>query len=64
MKKLFDLRFVIGAFFAIIGLLLVAYALVIKADGKHINLICGGVFVLFGFIMMAFSSGSKDENSD
>jgi hypothetical protein len=59
MNKLFDLRFVIGAFFAIIGLLLIAYSL-ITTEGRQINLICGGIFVVFGIVMIAFSARNKE----
>ncbi|SDE09818.1 hypothetical protein [Niabella drilacis] len=49
MNKLFDLRFVIGLFFLVTGLLLVLYYIVkgTALDGK-VNLYCGILFVVFG----------------
>jgi len=60
MKKLFDLRFVIGMFFAVVGLLLIAYALV-TGEGKQINLICGIIFTVFGIVMVGISTKGKEE---
>jgi hypothetical protein len=55
MKNLFDLRFVIGSFFSVIGILLVLYSLVIvdfMARGTEINRWCGLVFLVFGVVMI------------
>lgn len=61
MKRLLDLRFVIGLFFVIVGMLLVIYYLV---SGKHrieeiVNIRCGTVFTLFGITMAALSYFNK-----
>ena len=62
MKKLLDLRFVIGAFFTIVGCLLVIYYFV-KASGElaaaSVNIWCGGLFVLFGISMIILSYVQK-----
>jgi uncharacterized membrane protein len=53
MKKLFDLRFVIGLFFLVVGLLLLLYGLFASGqDGETVNKWCGGIFVLFGIFML------------
>jgi hypothetical protein len=62
MKKLFDLRFVIGAFFLVIGLLLIAYAS-IENTGRQLNLICGIVFSVFGIFMVGFSFGNNNDGT-
>ena len=56
MNKLFDLRFVIGLFFAIIGLLLLVYGF---SGCAEVNRWAGGTFGLFGAMMIAFSFGKK-----
>lgn len=69
MNKLFDLRFVIGSFFAIIGLILIVYSFTgnqwnlmrtIGLDEKYnqvisINRWCGGIFLVFGVVMVLLS---------
>lgn len=59
MNKLFDLRFVIGCFFGITGLLLVIYSLIQK-NGSDINLGSGIVFIIFSAIMLFLSFRSRD----
>jgi uncharacterized membrane protein HdeD (DUF308 family) len=51
-NKLIDLRFVIGAFFTIVGLLLLIYSF---SDGEAVNRWCGIVFILFGVFMILIS---------
>ncbi|MFN2457282.1 MAG: hypothetical protein ABR502_03675 [Chitinophagaceae bacterium] len=54
--KLFDLRFVIGAFFSIVGLLILVYSFVATDESAQtINRGCGIVFILFGVLMIALS---------
>ena len=61
MNKLFDLRFVIGLFFLIVGLLLVAYYLYgHRVNHQKVNLVCGGIFIIFGAGMIGLSYGSQD----
>ena len=56
LKKLFDLRFVIGSFFTIIGVLLLIYGFLNKTDqANSVNQWCGGVFVIFGIVMIILS---------
>jgi hypothetical protein len=64
MKKLLDLRFVIGAFFLIIGVLLVIYYFsehVPTTLSTSINLWSGNTFILFGIGMIALSYLQKIE---
>jgi hypothetical protein len=64
MNKLFDLKFVIGIFFLVLGLLLILYALFTAgpvADGKKINLFCGLIMSGFGGFMMLLP-GIKDKS--
>lgn len=60
MKKLTDLRFVIGAFFFIVGFLLLIYGLFGAETGKMINRGCGIIFILFSLVMFGFSMFSSD----
>jgi drug/metabolite transporter (DMT)-like permease len=59
MNRLFDLRFVIGAFFTITGLMLLAYGF---AEGAPVNRWCGIVFTLFGIFMIALSYGKQSDD--
>jgi hypothetical protein len=62
MKKLFDLRFVIGVFFAVIGVLLLVYGFVAPGgEGEYINKWCGGIFIAFGAFMLILASGKPLE---
>jgi hypothetical protein len=64
MNKLFDLRFVIGAFFTVIGVLLLIYAFVANVpDQKTVNSGCGGLFLVFG-VLMIFLSFRKDAGDE
>jgi hypothetical protein len=62
-NKLFDLRFVIGSFFTIVGLLLLIYGFTNEAEAKSINTWCGGTFLLFGIVMIILSlqKDARDE---
>jgi len=56
MNKLFDLRFVIGLFFTVVGLLLVGYHFFASANTTQaVNLWCGIVFSCFGIFMVILS---------
>jgi uncharacterized membrane protein len=56
MKKLFDLRFVIGLFFGIIGIVLIVYAFLgSTTDATSINKWCGIIFTVFGVVMLTLS---------
>jgi predicted tellurium resistance membrane protein TerC len=55
-NKLFDLRFVIGSFFLIVGILLVIYGFLIETEhARKINKWCGITFSVFGIIMIVLS---------
>ena len=62
MNKLIDLRFVIGAFFVIIGALLLIYHFVSDSD-TDLNLWCGAGFGAFGLLMilLSFQKNANDE---
>lgn len=62
MKKLFDLRFVIGAFFCIIGILLTVYSFFSAKDGVQVNRVCGIIFIAFGLFMILLSYRGKKKN--
>jgi hypothetical protein len=56
MKRLFDLRFVIGIFFLVVGVLLLIYgSLVSTGDASAINTWCGSLFTGFGLVMTLLS---------
>lgn len=58
MNKLFDLRFVIGSFFLVVGILLLGYSF-FSADNElsmhTTNRWCGIVFIIFGIVMIVLS---------
>jgi hypothetical protein len=58
MKKLYDLRFVIGVFFTIAGLLLTGYHLFTDKSPvpeDKLNLWSGVFYTVFGIVMMGLS---------
>jgi hypothetical protein len=58
MKKLLDLRFVIGMFFIIVGALLEIYYLSGANSGNpdnYVNAWCGAIFLIFGVSMVLLS---------
>jgi putative Mn2+ efflux pump MntP len=56
LNKLFDLRFVIGSFFSIVGVLLLIYSFFIESpNAKNVNRWCGGLFLIFGMVMIILS---------
>ena len=58
MKKLFDLRFVIGLFFSVTGMLLSIYHL-FSEELTNINFWCGLIFLVFGISMILLSYFGK-----
>lgn len=53
MKKLTDLRFIIGLFFSLCGIiLLLCYCMVADAKHPQLNLYSGAVMLLFGLLML------------
>lgn len=66
MSKLFDLRFIIGLFFTVVGLMLLIYGLMTRnevANAHEVNRWCGACFTLFGLIMivLSFQKDAHDE---
>ncbi len=58
MKKLLDLRFVIGIFFLTIGILLIGYhniATIEQNRNESVNIYTGITFSIFGLIMLVLS---------
>lgn len=60
MNKLFDLRFVIGIFFLLVGLLLLIYSF-LSSVSHPVNRWCGIVFIIFSTIMLVFSRKGEKE---
>ena len=60
MNKFFDLRFVIGSFFSLVGLLLFIYSF--SEKGRYaVNHYGGLAFLLFGVVMILLSYRGKQE---
>lgn len=56
LNKLFDLRFVIGMFFLVIGLLILVYSFFVEPEAaQNTNRWSGFIFALFGVLMVALS---------
>ena len=63
MKKLFDLRFVIGLFFLSMGIILMVYYFIatVEADMHPVvNKWSGGVYLIFGILMIRLSYRYED----
>ena len=64
MKKITDLRFIIGLFFSLSGLiLLLCYFMVTQANHPELNLYAGGAMLLFGLVMLALFYKGDEENA-
>ncbi len=64
MKKLFDLRFVIGLFFLSMGVILIGYFLMTDTNmNMHptVNKWGGLVYLIFGLVMIRLSYGKSEE---
>ena len=58
MNKLFDLRFVIGSFFLVVGILLLGYSFLSAQTENNfvaVNRGCGITFIVFGILMVVLS---------
>ncbi len=56
MEKLTDLRFIIGTFFTLCGvILLVSYFAATENNHPELNLYSGSLMLLFGIVMLLFS---------
>jgi hypothetical protein len=65
MYKLFDLRFVIGIFFLIVGILLLAHSIFSFPEAgfsKTVNLYCSLYFILFSIVMLLLSIDRKPKD--
>ena len=63
MNKFFDLRFVIGSFFTVVGVLILVYSFLTKNGMQDVNRWCGGIFIVFGLIMIILSNQKKKEEN-
>ncbi len=65
MKNVLDLRFIIGAFFLVVGILLLLSSFLIHftvEGGQGIDRDSGIVFIIFGLLMLAmWKFGKKGE---
>ena len=65
MNKIFDLRFVIGLFFLVVGILLLVHSFIATAgDGQTVNRWCGFVFSVFGITMILLTMRKDREEED
>jgi apolipoprotein N-acyltransferase len=60
MHRLFDLRFVIGLFFLVVGLMLIVYGFTTGAREHAVNRICGILFTVFALFMLWLSRTNKN----
>ena len=64
MKKLTDLRFIIGVFFSLCGLiLLLCYFFSTQDNHPAMNLYAGGLMFLFGLVMLLLFYKGDVENA-
>jgi hypothetical protein len=64
MNKILDLRFVIGTFFTIVGIMLLVYGLSSTETAiRSVNRWCGITFTIFGIsmIILSFVKDADDE---
>ncbi len=64
MNKLIDLRFVIGLFFLVVGILLFIYHFFITGETEGVNLWCGILFIVFAIIMLLLSREGAGQKKD
>ena len=63
MNKFFDLRFVIGAFFFLVGLMLLIYSFTNPTiEHAAVNRGCGFTFLVFAIIMMLLAISKKPQD--
>lgn len=62
--KLTDLRFIIGLFFSLCGLvLLVSYFATAESNHPELNLYAGGAMLVFGLVMLVLFYRGDAENA-
>lgn len=63
MNKFFDLRFVIGLFFLIVGLLLLIYSFTnVQEVHQSVNRWCSITFIVFALVMIVLAFDKKPED--
>ena len=64
MQRLTDLRFIIGIFFTLTGLiLLLSYFITAESNHPQLNLYAGGVMLVFGLVMLLLFYKGDAENA-
>jgi hypothetical protein len=64
MQKFTDLRFIIGLFFSLTGvILLLSYFLATESNHPQLNLYAGGVMLVFGLVMLVLFYKGDAENA-
>lgn len=63
LKRINELSFVIGLFFTLVAIILLAGYLLTESLASTINLYTGIVFLVFGLSMILIRSKSKDSQS-
>ena len=64
MRKLTDLRFIIGLFFSLTGLiLLLTYFITAESNHPKLNLYAGGLMLVFGLVMLLLFYKGDAENA-
>jgi hypothetical protein len=64
MQKLTDLRFIIGLFFSLCGLiLLLSYFIAAESNHPELNLYAGGIMLVFGLVMLLLFYKGDAENA-
>lgn len=60
-KRLNELNFVIGLFFTVVALILLASSLISASLSGRINIYTGIVFLIFGIIMIMIKSKNTEQ---
>ncbi len=64
MQKFTDLRFIIGLFFSLSGLiLLLCYFIAAESNHRELNLYAGGLMLVFGLVMLLLFYKGDVENA-
>jgi hypothetical protein len=59
LKRINELSFVIGLFFTLVAIILIAGYLLVEALASKINLYTGIVFLVFGLLMIVIRTKAK-----
>ncbi|MDQ2718146.1 MAG: hypothetical protein M3Z26_00085 [Bacteroidota bacterium] len=63
MNKFFDLRFVIGLFFLVVGILLLIYSFTnLQEAHQSVNRYCSLAFIVFAVVMIVLAFGKNPED--